>query len=333
MNTGAPAAHTVAELASEVSREIETVIEGKAEAVRLTVLTLLAGGHLLIEDVPGTGKTLLAKTLAATLDCTSNRVQFTPDLLPSDITGASIFNQGSREFEFRPGAVFTNVLLADEINRASPKTQSALLESMEEHAVSVDGTTHRLEDPFMVIATANPVDMNGTFDLPEAQRDRFLIKLSLGYPSADAEVRMLATQTAPGMDYHRVTPRAVTNPERIRAAIADVTRVYASGAILEFVVQLSRATREHRAVELGVSPRASVHLVRTAKAHAAMQGRDHVIPADVHAVITHVWSHRLHLNAEARARGVSASSVVEEIVRETPVTRSGSGAPAGVPHP
>ncbi|MDO5644481.1 MAG: MoxR family ATPase [Dermabacter sp.] len=306
----------VQDLAIGLVQAVETVIEGKSEAVRLTVLTLLAGGHLLIEDVPGTGKTLLAKTLAASLGAQSQRVQFTPDLLPSDITGASVFNQATREFDFRPGAVFTNVLLADEINRASPKTQSALLEAMEEHAVSVDGTTHALAHPFMVIATSNPVEMDGTYDLPEAQRDRFLVKLSMGYPSASAEVRMLAAQSG-ASDATHVDP--VTSPHLVTAAMAAVRTVHTSPSILEYVVSLARATRESPALRLGVSPRATVHALRVAKAHAIVQGRGHVLPSDVQAVLAHVWAHRIHLSPRAAAAGATDVAVLAAIMESTPV--------------
>lgn len=304
-------------LAQRIQQAVESVIEGKSQAVTLTIMTLLAGGHLLIEDVPGTGKTLLAKTLAGAIGTTSTRVQFTPDLLPSDITGASVFNQATREFDFRPGAVFTHVLLADEINRASPKTQSALLEAMEEHAVSVDGNTHHLANPFMVIATSNPVEMDGTFDLPEAQRDRFLVKLSMGYPSAHAEVRMLAAQTGQA-DGVRVQP--VARVEDVRAAISAVSSLYVSPAVFEYVVALARASRQSQELILGVSPRASVHAVRVAKARAAMEGRDHVRPADVQAILPHVWGHRIHLAPRAAAAGLSEADILSRIIDATQVT-------------
>lgn len=304
---------------------LDSVIEGKPDAVALTIMTLLAGGHLLIEDVPGTGKTLLAKSLARAVGATSSRVQFTPDLLPSDITGASIFHQGTREFEFRPGAVFTNVLLADEINRASSKTQSALLEAMEERAVTVDGKTHALQDPFMVIATSNPVEMDGTYDLPEAQRDRFLVTMSMGYPSASAEVRMLAAQTGHGQASRA---RTVTDVNTVRAAIAAVGHVHASHDAFEYTVALARATRARSELTLGVSPRASVHLIRVAKAHAAMQGRDHVLPRDIQFVLPHVWGHRVHLTPAAVASGVTTAQVLRSVVDTTPVT-GGPGAGRG----
>lgn len=315
------AIHDVRTIAERICGYVEDVIEGKTQAVELTVTTLLAGGHLLIEDVPGTGKTLLAKTLARALGAESRRVQFTPDLLPSDITGASIFNQATREFEFRPGAVFTHVLLADEINRASPKTQSALLEAMEENAVSVDGATRELADPFMVIATSNPVEMDGTFDLPEAQRDRFLVKLSMGYPSAGAEVRMLAAQ-AGGHDGRLAEPVAAVGD--VREAIRAVAHVYCAPDVMEYAVALARTTRSSRELTLGVSPRASVHLIRVAKARAAMAGRDHVLPSDLQALIGPVWGHRVHVSSSAAAAGISEYDVLERVVESTPVS-----APAG----
>ena len=311
------AMHDVRTIAERICGYVENVIEGKTQAVELTVTTLLAGGHLLIEDVPGTGKTLLAKTLARALGAESRRVQFTPDLLPSDITGASIFNQATREFEFRPGAVFTHVLLADEINRASPKTQSALLEAMEENAVSVDGATRELADPFMVIATSNPVEMDGTFDLPEAQRDRFLVKLSMGYPSAGAEVRMLAAHSGGHDGRPAETVAAVGD---VRAAIRAVAHVYCATDVMEYAVALARTTRSSRELILGVSPRASVHLIRVAKARAAMAGRDHVLPSDLQALIGPVWGHRVHVSSSAAAAGISENDVLERVVESTPVS-------------
>jgi len=316
----------VSEIATEaesVVREIATVVEGKDEVARIAVLVLLAGGHLLIEDIPGVGKTMLAKSLAATLGADRHRIQFTPDLLPGDVTGASVFNQATSEFEFRPGAVFTQILLADEINRASPKTQSALLEAMEERQVSVDGTTYGLAEPFMVVATANPVEMEGTYRLPEAQRDRFLAQTTMGYPLAHAEARMLAAQTGPVPEGdHDVIDAVVkrTSPERIAAHVNAVRSVYASPLILEYVVRLAEATRSHPQVTLGASPRAAVHLVRAAKANAALAGRTFVSPQDIAEVIMPVWRHRMHLTPQALSRGASAGELVDQVLRSTPQT-------------
>ncbi|MGP9846219.1 AAA family ATPase [Brachybacterium sp. 107] len=316
-------AREIAAEAESVISEIATVVEGKGEVAQAALLVLLAGGHLLIEDIPGVGKTMLAKSLAAALGAKRHRIQFTPDLLPGDVTGASIFNQATSEFEFRPGAVFTQILLADEINRASPKTQSALLEAMEERQVSVDGTTYELEEPFMVVATANPVEMEGTYRLPEAQRDRFLAQISMGYPVQSAETRMLAAQAGPVPAGDRDVLDAVrtrTTPERIAAHVRSVRRVHASEVILDYIVRLAAATRSHPHVTLGASPRAAVHLVRAAKAHAALDGRTFVDPEDVRAVIMPVWRHRMHLTPQALSRGASAGELVDQVLRNTSQT-------------
>ncbi|MCT1557643.1 MoxR family ATPase [Helcobacillus massiliensis] len=321
-------------LTTDLTGEVEKVIEGKHAAVRSIIHCLLAAGHVLIEDVPGVGKTMLARALATALDATAQRLQFTPDLLPGDITGASIFNQATRDFEFRPGAVFTHILLADEINRASAKTQSALLEAMEEHAVTVDGTTHRLDDPFMVMATANPVEMAGTFDLPEAQRDRFLMRLPLGYPDPGSELRMLRTQTTSGpradSPLQRVRPIATTTD--IARALALVCRAHTSEALLGYVVALADATRRHSEIIMGASPRAAVHLVRAAKATAACDGRTYVTPQDVRANLTEVWAHRLHLAPSGTVDHARAADILADITGTVPVAGTHAGsASVGAP--
>ena len=316
-------AREIAAEAESVIAEIATLVEGKDEVARIAVLVLLAGGHLLIEDIPGVGKTMLAKSLAAALGAERHRIQFTPDLLPGDVTGASVFNQATGQFEFRPGAVFTQILLADEINRASPKTQSALLEAMEERQVSVDGTTYPLAEPFMVVATANPVEMEGTYRLPEAQRDRFLAQTTMGYPVPSAEARMLAAQAGPVPAGEHDLLAAVTErttPERIAAHVAAVRNVYASPTILDYVVRLAAATRSHPQVTLGASPRAAVHLVRAAKANAALGGRIFVTPQDIADVIMPVWRHRMHLTPQALSRGATAGELVDQVLRSTPQT-------------
>jgi MoxR-like ATPase len=302
--------------AERVLGNVETVLEGKPAEARLALEVMLAEGHLLIEDVPGVGKTMLAKALARSVDCTVRRIQFTPDLLPSDITGVSVYDQEAREFEFKPGAVFANVVVGDEINRASPKTQSALLEAMEERQVSVDGTTYVLETPFMVVATQNPVEMEGTYPLPEAQRDRFTARLSMGYPDGEAEVEMLAVHgdSDPVEDLE-----PVTDALEVRKIIEVVRGVHVSEAVRRYVVALLQGTRSSADLRLGASPRAGLQLVRVAKARAALAGRDYVRPDDVQGLAEPVLSHRLLATPEAQVARRSPEDVVAELVERTPL--------------
>lgn len=301
-------------VADAIHKNLSTVIEGKSDVIRTAIAVMLSGGHLLVEDVPGVGKTVLAKSLARSIDASMRRIQFTPDLLPSDITGVTMYDQASGQFRFRRGAVFANVVIGDEINRASPKTQAALLEAMEERQVTIDGETHPLPDPFMVVATQNPVDMDGTFPLPEAQRDRFTAQVSMGYPSPRAEFDML--------DHHGVSDplgslHPVTDASTVAAAVDAVSRLYTSDALRQYVVDLVNATRDHDAVRFGASPRASLQLLRAARAHAALEGRDHAIPEDVQAMAGPVLGHRLVL-----ARGVAGhapSEIIVDLVRSVPV--------------
>jgi MoxR-like ATPase len=319
----APSASDAAEDGSAVSRRgarigeaVAGVIEGKPEAIRLALVTLLAEGHLLIEDVPGVGKTMLAKSLARALDCTVRRIQFTPDLLPSDITGVSVFNQETRDFEFRPGAVFANIVIGDEINRASPKTQSALLEAMEEHQVTVDGSTYPLATPFMVVATQNPIEMEGTYPLPEAQRDRFMARLSMGYPDRTAEMDMLAAHGA-GRPLDAITPVATASD--VASLIDQVRDLHVSAQVHRYAVDLVVASRRHPDLRLGASPRATLQLIRAAKASAALDDRDYVIPDDVRTLAVPVLAHRLLLTAEAQIARRTSMSVVESIVDSTAI--------------
>jgi MoxR-like ATPase len=306
----------LAKVAGRIRTAIESVIEGKPEVIRVALTVLLAEGHLLIEDVPGVGKTMLAKALARSVDCSVRRVQFTPDLLPSDITGVSAYNQEVREFEFKPGPVFANIVVGDEINRASPKTQSALLECMEERQVTVDGTTYRLEGPFMVIATQNPVEMEGTYPLPEAQRDRFTARISMGYPEPSAELEMLDVhgQSSP---LDRLEP--VAHAADIRTLIEVVRNVHVSAAVRQYAIDLVTATRRHPELRLGASPRATLHLVRASRALAALADRDFVLPDDVQSLAMPVLAHRLLPTAEAQVERRLPEQVVAELVERVPV--------------
>jgi MoxR-like ATPase len=293
---------------------INTVIDGKPEAARTALTVLLAGGHLLVEDVPGVGKTMLARTLATAIGGTVSRVQFTPDLLPTDITGVSVYDQARREFEFKPGPVFANVVIGDEINRASAKTQSALLECMAEGQVTADGTTYRLGTPFMVVATQNPVEMDGTFPLPEAQRDRFTARISMGYPDSDAEMTMLADHGG-GSPLEGMRP--VVSVEDAARLVAHVREVHVSDAVRAYVVALGRATRSHPQIRLGASPRALLQLQAAARAEAALSGREYVLPDDVRAVAVPVLAHRLML--DRRAGTDSAEELVRAVLDEVRV--------------
>ena len=310
----------LADTTTRIRRAVESVIEGKRDTVRLAITVMLAEGHLLIEDVPGVGKTMLAKALARSIDCSVRRVQFTPDLLPSDITGVAIYNQERREFEFKPGAIFANIVVGDEINRASPKTQSALLESMEEGQVTVDGQTYDLPKPFIVMATQNPIEMEGTYPLPEAQRDRFMARISLGYPSARAEVAMLDTH---GQVSPLETLSPVTDAATISAMVKAVRSVFTSDAIKQYVVDLSSATRSSSALRLGASPRATLHLLRASRAHAALEGRDHVLPDDVQAIVLPVLAHRMIPTGETQLARRSTGEVLQDLMRRVPVPAAG----------
>ncbi len=306
----------ITSLASRVTDNVERVIIGKRREVHMTLIALLCEGHLLIEDVPGVGKTMLARSIAKSIGCSFRRIQFTPDMLPSDVTGVSVFNQKTSEFEFRPGPVMTQILLADEINRATPKTQSALLEAMEERQVTVDGVTYPMESPFLVLATQNPIEYEGTFPLPEAQIDRFMMRVSLGYPSAADEIRILESQR----ERHPIFELGqVISAEELVTAQAAVKQVYADDLIKEYIVDLANATRHHPDVYLGVSPRGSLALFKTTRAYAALQGRDYVIPDDVKALLEPTFAHRLIISPSARIKNVEARAVVEQIASSVPV--------------
>jgi MoxR-like ATPase len=314
----------LAETADRIQTAIETVIEGKPEAIRLALTVLLAEGHLLIEDVPGVGKTMLAKSLARSINCTVRRIQFTPDLMPSDVTGVSVFNQQTRTFEFKPGGVFANIVVGDEINRASPKTQSALLESMEERQVTVDGTTYPLDPPFMVVATQNPVEMEGTYPLPEAQRDRFMARLAIGYPGEFDEMDMIeAHGGAAALD----VLEPVADAAHVAKLVDIVRGIYVSPAVRRYCVALANATRRAPDLRLGASPRATLHLVRAAKAWAALNDREYVLPDDIQHLAVPVLAHRLLPTAEAQIGRRDASQIVADLLTRVPQPdANGSGA-------
>ncbi len=306
----------ISEIATRLRQNIQKVIVGKDEVIDLALIAMLTNGHLLLEDVPGTGKTTLAKTIAASLGCTFHRVQFTPDLLPSDVTGIYFYNQKKQEFEFRPGPIFAQILLADEINRATPRTQSALLEAMQERQVTVDIATHALPRPFLVLATQNPIELEGTFPLPEAQLDRFLMKIAIGYPSASEENDLLLRfEQQDPLD----TLAQVVEPDEIMRMQTDVRAVRVEESVRHYVVNICRATRCHEDIALGASPRATMALFHTSKARAAIHGRDFVIPDDVKQLSPYVLTHRLSVNPQTRLRGRQPTDIIRDIVNTVPV--------------
>ncbi len=319
----APATAGFAELFDAVVANVTQVIKGKEAAIRLALVCLAAEGHLLVEDVPGVGKTSLAKALAHSLGLQWQRIQFTPDLLPSDVTGVSVYERHTGSFSFRPGGIFANVVLGDEINRASPKTQSALLEAMEEHQVTVDSTTYRLPDPFLVIATQNPIEHEGTYPLPESQLDRFLMRIRMGYPDRDAELAMLGRQSASsGVD----SLPAVTDSATVTGMVNAVNAVHVAPALKGYIVDLAAATRRHPALALGMSPRAALALQRSARALAASRGRNYVVPDDLKALVAPVLEHRLILAPDALLGGVRIAEVLGEVIRAVPVPSGRAGA-------
>ncbi len=306
----------VGRLARAIVANVGHVIRDKQPAIETCVVALLAGGHVMLEDFPGVGKTMLAKSLAHSIHCRFARIQFTPDLLPSDVTGVNIFNQKTSEFEFRPGPIFANVVLADEINRASPKTQSSLLEAMQERQATIDSVTHHIAPPFMVIATQNPIEYEGTFPLPEAQLDRFMVRISLGYPSADEEAALLADQTGgdPLEDLE-----TVVDADQVLAMIQAAVRVTSAPSVRRYVVDLMTATREHEDLYLGASPRAGISLLRAAKALALLRGRDFVVPQDLKDLAVRVLSHRVILSPDGRLHGRTPEDVVRHVLEKVPV--------------
>jgi len=312
----------IQESSEKVIANVERVIVGKHQEVRLALVALLCQGHLLIEDVPGTGKTVLAKAIARSLGCSFRRIQFTPDLLPSDVTGLSIYNQKTQEFEFRAGPILAQIVLADEINRATPKTQSSLLECMEERQATVDGVTHKMPDPFMVIGTQNPIEYEGTFALPEAQLDRFMLRLQLGYPQPLEEMLILDEQK-------RVHPLdeidEVVSTEELRDMQSGVREIYVDSAISDYIVRLVNSTRTHPDVYLGASPRGSLALYRAGQAYAALSGRDYVIPDDVKALAVPALAHRLIIKTAATVRDIDAVLIVRELLESIPVEVRAAG--------
>ena len=306
----------IAESARMIRENVQKVIVGKDDVINLALVAILCEGQILLEDVPGIGKTTLARALAASLGCSFRRLQFTPDLLPSDVTGLSWFNQKNQEFEFRQGPIMSQLILADEINRATPRTQSALLEAMQERQVTVEGVTRLLPRPFLVMATQNPVELEGTFPLPEAQIDRFVLRITIGYPSQEEENQILERFRSgdPLVDLP-----AVTNPEEILGLIDERSQIRVENSVRDYVVRVSRATRDHPEIDLGASPRATLALYQTAQAWAAVEGRDYVIPDDVKHMAPHVLTHRLMISPQAQLRGRQLSELVDDIVDTVPV--------------
>ena len=317
----------VQESAERVVANVERVIVGKHLEVRMALVALLCEGHILIEDVPGVGKTMLAKAVSRSIGCSFRRIQFTPDLLPSDVTGLSIFNQKTQEFEFRPGPIMAQVVLADEINRATPKTQSALLECMEERQATIDGVSHPMPAPFMVIATQNPIEYEGTFALPEAQLDRFMLRLRLGYPKPMEELVILDEQKR----HHPIEQLAqVLELEDLRHMQAGIKEVYVDQSVAEYIVRLVTATREHPDVYLGASPRGSINLYRSGQALAALDGRDYVIPDDIKQLAVAVLAHRLIIKSQASLREVDPDAIVREVLAQVPIGETRSSPAAGL---
>lgn len=310
------------DVASRIIENIQKVIVGKRREVEIAVIALLSQGHVLVEDVPGVGKTMIGKSLAKSIDCVFKRIQLTPDMLPSDITGVSVFNQQTREFEFRPGPILGQIVLADEINRATPKTQSAMLEAMEERQVTVDGITHKLDRPFMVIATENPIEYEGVFPLPEAQLDRFMVRIQLGYPSFDDEVSIMDSQRV----HHPIESLgSVAAADEVTEAQEVVKEVFVHDQIRQYIVSLVHATRTHDDAALGASPRASLGMFRTCQALALLRGRDYVIPDDVKELATAVIEHRVIVTSAARMKRVERSSIVEQAVERVAVPGGKAG--------
>lgn len=306
----------VQDVAERIAQNVERVIIGKRNEVRLTILGLLSQGHILIEDIPGVGKTMMAKALARSIGCTFSRIQFTPDMLPSDVTGVSLFNQKTREFEFRAGPIMAQIVLTDEINRATPKTQAALLEAMEERQVTVDGVTYKLDEPFLILATQNPIEYEGTFPLPEAQLDRFLLRIQLGYPSPSEEMAILTAQ----QHQHPInTMYQVVSVQELLAAQQATRDVYVSDEIKKYIVDLVNASRQHPDVYLGSSPRGSLALFRAAQTRAAMAGRDYVIPDDVKALAEATLAHRIIVGPAARIKDISPQTIIQDLLAATPV--------------